>query len=281
MRTSGWDYCSYSQCYYNLHEKENRINALTSAHWMRKYCQNFNTCYDWILQNPPRSDTYSFPFQSNISLAIRKLQAKMNIQPVIQDTNIFPLSSSCTKGFSLEAGKPLLLDDPIDESALSDSGSENGVGERLVFNFVDPSLTYDSLSFDFDDLTEDSLDFLRLDFFGPFASFLEVGVEGESGASLLNSLARRLPLPLPSESIFWYLLDLDLDGSLFGDGLAAELSVNWCRDDFGNSGRSLAEYFVLFRLAESAKLVQFQEFEFSSLLSNISENVQEPSAVFA
>lgn len=219
-------------------------------------------------------------FQSNISLAKKNLQAKMNIQPVIQDTVIFPFSSSCTKSFSLEAGKPLLLDDPIDELALSGSGSENGVERRLSSEFVDPSLTYCSLSFDFDDLLiEDSLDFLRLDFFGPSASFLEVGVEGESGASLLNSLGRRPPLP--SESVFWYLLDLDLDGSLFGDGLAAELSVSWRRDDFGNSGKSLAEDFLLFRLAESAKLVQFEEFEFSSILSNISENVQELSAVHA
>lgn len=117
---------------------------------------------------------------------------------------------------------------------------------------------------------------MRLDFFGPSTSFLEVGVEGESGASLPNSLACRPPLPLPSESFLWCRLELlDLDGSLFGDGLAAELSVNWRRDDFGNSGRSLTEDFLFFRLDVSAKLDQFQEFEFSSLLSNISENPQE------
>ena len=143
-------------------------------------------------------------------------------------------------------------------------GSENEVQGRLSSDYDDPSLTLEySLSLDFDvPWREDSLDFLRLDFVLPSASFLEVGLEGEIGASLLSSLPRRLPLQLPSDSCWWCLLELlDFDGFLFGDGLTAELSVNWRLDDFGNSGRSLAADFLLFRFDESAKFGQFQELE--------------------
>lgn len=123
---------------------------------------------------------------------------------------------------------------------------------------------------------------MRRDFFGMPGVFFEVELGGDSRSPLLWSWDSRLDvLPPSDESFLWCLLELlglvheSLDlpqpsdesfdwclleflglvhESPYGDSAVRELSAEWRFDDFGNSGRSLAGEFIIFRLDKSAKV---------------------------